>query len=150
MDIEVINANILTAKEDIIVQQVNCQGVMGAGLALAIKKKYPMVYTKYMAVCNNANPNDLLGRVQSVHTTDHKIIINMFSQLNYGRGKKQTDYEAMKRCFYKIYLYAKLNNLTVAIPYNIGCGLAGGNWTVVLNIILKTFKDKSIVKLYKI
>lgn len=148
--IEVIHANILTAKEDIIVQQVNCRGVMGAGLALAIRKKYPEVYDKYMIACNTVNPEDLLGKVQKVITYDNKIIINMFSQLNYGRGSVQTDYEAMRKCLYKIYLYAKLNKLTVAIPYNIGCGLAGGTWAKVLNIIDKTFKDKSIIKLYKI
>lgn len=147
--IEVINANILTAKEDIIVQQVNCMGVMGAGLALAIKKKYPIVYDRYMSLCSIMEPEELLGRVQSIEI-DNKTIINMFSQLKYGRGSKHTDYEAMKKCFYKIYLYAKLKGLTVAIPYNIGCGLGGGSWPIVLNIIEKSFKDKSIVKIYKI
>lgn len=150
MDIEVIHGDILTAKEDIIVHQVNCQGVMGAGLALAIKRKYPNVYDKYKIACNTMQPEDLLGKIQLIKTHDNKMVCNLFGQLNYGRNKVQTDYEAITMCFDKIYRYAKLNNLTVAIPYNIGCGLAGGNWTRVLNIILKRFKDKSIVKLYKI
>ena len=150
MDIEVIYDNILTAKEDIIVHQVNCQGVMGAGLALAIKRKYPEVYDRYKIACSTIEPEDLLGKIQLIKTYDGKIVCNLFGQLNYGRNKVQTDYEAITICFDKIYKYAKLNNLTVAVPYNIGCGLAGGKWTRVLNIILKRFKDKSIVKLYRL
>lgn len=148
--IEVINANILTAKEDIIIHQVNCKGVMGAGLAKAIKEKYPLCYQKYREVCANNKPNELLGKNQILKMSDGKIIINMFSQLNYGTDKKHTQYDTLKECLYKVYIYAKVNGLTVAIPYKLGCGLAGGSWPIVSNIINKTFKDQSIVKYYKI
>jgi len=37
--IKIINGNILDAKETFICHQVNCQGVMGAGLAKAIRNK---------------------------------------------------------------------------------------------------------------
>lgn len=147
--IETIHADILTAKEDIIVHQVNCQGTMGAGLALAIKNKYPLCYKMYRKACSDNKPNDLLGKIQILKMPDGKIIINMFSQLNYGRNTRQTNYEVMTKCFDKIYKYAKINNLTVAIPYRIGCGLGGGSWPIVLNIISKRFKDTSIVKFYK-
>lgn len=150
MGIEVIEANILTAKEDIIVHQVNCLGVMGAGLALQIKRKYPLVYDKYKIACINNESKDLLGKIQMIKVDNNKIICNLFGQLNYGRNKIQTDYEAINKCYDKLYRYAKLNNLTVAIPYNIGCGLAGGDWAKVLNIIENRFKDKSIIKIYKI
>lgn len=43
MTIEIIEGNILDYKEDIIVQQVNCRGVMGSGLAKQIMNKYPSV-----------------------------------------------------------------------------------------------------------
>lgn len=147
--IETIHADILTAKEDIIVHQVNCQGTMGAGLALAIKNKYPLCYKMYRKACADNKPNDLLGKIQILKMPDGKIIINMFSQLNYGRHTRQTNYEIMTQCFDKIYKYAKLNGLTVAVPYRIGCGLGGGSWPIVLNIITKRFKDTSIIKFYK-
>ena len=146
MDIEVICDNILTAKEDIIVHQGNSSW----GDDEWIKRKYPEVYDKYKIACSTIEPENLLGKIQLIKTYDGKIVCNLFGQLNYGRNKVQTDYEAITICFDKIYKYAKLNNLTVAIPYNIGCGLAGGKWTRVLNIILKRFKDKSIVKLYRL
>lgn len=37
------NGDILKSKADIICQQVNCKGAMGAGLAKQIKEKYPKV-----------------------------------------------------------------------------------------------------------
>lgn len=148
--IEIINADILKAKEDIIVHQVNCQGVMGAGLALAIKNKYPLCYKKYREACVTNNPEDLLGKIQILKMPDGKIIINMFSQLKYGRNSRQTNYDVMMTCLDKVYKYAKINNLTVAIPYRIGCGLGGGSWPIVSSIIKNRFKDKSIIKFYKI
>ena len=46
--IEYIKGNILNATEGIIVQQVNCMGVMGAGLAKQIRDKWPSVYNRYL------------------------------------------------------------------------------------------------------
>ena len=43
MSIPVIRGDILRSDTDIIVQQVNCQGVMGAGLAKQIASQYPEV-----------------------------------------------------------------------------------------------------------
>jgi O-acetyl-ADP-ribose deacetylase (regulator of RNase III) len=48
----IINGNILETEENVIVQQVNCMGVMGAGLAKQIREKYPKVYSEYLNYCN--------------------------------------------------------------------------------------------------
>ena len=45
--ITVINGDLLSSQEDYICHQVNCMGVMGAGVALQIKKVYPDVYNQY-------------------------------------------------------------------------------------------------------
>ena len=37
---KIIEKNILTIEKGIVCQQVNCQGVMGAGLAKSIKEKF--------------------------------------------------------------------------------------------------------------
>ena len=42
--IKYIKGDILNVTEGIIVQQVNCFGVMGAGLAKQIRDKWPSVY----------------------------------------------------------------------------------------------------------
>lgn len=33
--------------------------------------------------------------------------------------------------------------MRVAIPYGLGCGLAGGNWNIVYEIIARQFEDYS-------
>jgi len=152
--IKIINGNILNCTEDIVCHQVNCMGVMGAGLAKQIKDKYPIVYKIYKTLLDwskeeyerglskNKYP---LGAVQFVKVND-KIIANIFGQLEYGRDKIYTDYKALEKGLYGILETVTLDNsnykgCSIAIPYGIGCGLAGGSWDVVYKIIKKVFND---------
>jgi hypothetical protein len=43
----------------------------------------------------------------------------------------------------KLYILSNLLNLPINIP-KIGCGLAGGSWDIVSDIIDDVFKDKEI------
>lgn len=136
------SGNLLEADEQIIVHQVNCQGVMGAGLAKAIRNKWPQVYDKYRRICTEYTPESLLGKVLPV-TVGDKIILNVFGQLNYGREGVQTSYEALELALRKIeskYMFQK-----IAFPLNMGCGLAGGNWDIVSAMIDKIFGSNAIV-----
>ncbi|MGR5067564.1 macro domain-containing protein [Vibrio alfacsensis] len=49
--IEMKKGNIFTSQCDTIVNTVNCQGVMGAGIALEFKLRYPEMFEKYQALC---------------------------------------------------------------------------------------------------
>lgn len=74
-----------------------------------------------------------------------KKIANIFSQkLNFD-----TDYIAMEKCLRYIKIWAENNNLSIAIPYGIGCGIANGDWNEVYKIIEKVFEDYSVT-LYKL
>lgn len=134
--------DILQAKENIIVHQVNELGIMGAGLALQIKNKYPDVYKKYKAVANK----ECLGKIQIIKINDNKYICNMFSQRGISRTHKTTNYKLMKMCLEKLKTFADKNNLSIAIPYKIGCGLAGGDWDIVKNIINEYIPNATIYK----
>lgn len=137
--INVIKGDILYAKENILIQQVNCQGIMGAGLALEIKQKYKEVESTYKEVCRKHTPNELLGKTLIVKCHDGKIIANIFGQINYGRNKQQTDYDALKQgfetIFYNIKHVDEFKGKTVALPMGIGCGLAGGDWKIVSEFV---------------
>lgn len=149
--VKIVQGNLLNATENIICQQVNCQGVMGAGLAKQIRNEYPEVYTSYKRFCEGCKDNDkrtLLGKVQTVMTSDGKVIANLFGQYNYGRDKQYTDYKALKECFEGILKVASMFNDSIAIPYEIGCGLAGGDWNVVYKIIEDVFQDYEVT-IYK-
>lgn len=148
--IKIISGNILNAKEDVIGHQVNCRGSMSAGLSKQIKKKFPDVYHEYKNKClvYSQSPELLLGKCQIVYTKN-KIIANLFGQLDYSRYKKQTNYKALSSALLHLYNFVKEKNLTIALPYKIGCGLAGGDWDVVMKLIKNVFNDYGIV-LYKL
>lgn len=147
--IKIVEGDILNATEDMIGHQVNCQGVMGAGLAKQIKCKYPFAYSSYSHLCKNTeDKRDLLGRIKQVKEHDDKVVVHIFGQYGYGRGKIQTDYEALKRALRKLEIVARNCDKSVALPYGIGCGLAGGDWDIVYKIIEDVFSDYEVT-LYK-
>jgi hypothetical protein len=69
----------------------------------------------------------------------------MFSQ----KPNFDTDYTAMKRTLEYIKLWASNKNLSIAMPYGIGCGIANGEWLKVYKIIEKVFNDYDVT-LYKL
>ena len=131
---KLIIKDILTVEQGIIVHQVNCRGVMGAGLALYIKQKYPQVYNNYKKACAMYKPEELLGKVQMVKITNNLVVCNLFAQLSYGRDKRYTDYNAFESCLKKLAFKTDADT-PIYFPYKIGCGLAGGDWETVYGLI---------------
>lgn len=143
--IKYVNGNLLEATENIIGHQVNCKFVMRAGLAKQIRHKYPKVYDSYMSA---SKQNDLLGKVQIVNINNERTVANLFTQYNYGRTGLYTDYRALEEALVKLRQYSSKNNLDIALPYGLGCGLAGGDWNKVIKIIEDAF-DGYRVSIYK-
>lgn len=141
--------DLLEAEEAIIVHQVNCQGVMGAGIAAQIRKKWPEVYRDYIFYFNGHRSRpDLLGEVRFTMIKKEnycKYIASLFGQENYGRGGRFTNYEALYEGLEHIAFVTKaLKKKSVAMP-KIGCGLAGGEWKIVEAMIETLFKDIEVV-----
>lgn len=141
MTIRVVDGDLLEAQEHIIGHQVNCQAVMGSGVAKALKSRYPRIYTAYMEYCSGKKPEELLGKLQIVEL-EGKWAANLFGQLNYGRSSAiYTDYPSLQQALLSLKEYAKERGLSVALPYQIGCGLANGDWNVVGPMIEDAFRD---------
>jgi O-acetyl-ADP-ribose deacetylase (regulator of RNase III) len=49
--IQYVKGDIFESKAQVIVNTVNCQGIMGKGLALAFKQKYPDMFNAYQQEC---------------------------------------------------------------------------------------------------
>lgn len=127
-------------KLTIICQQVNCRGVMGAGLAKQIADTWPVVRKDYKSFCSDTkNPSVLLGEYQIVKVQSNLAVANIFGQLNYGRDKRYTNYYAISIAFYN--LFKRHPEAIFRIPYQFGCGLAGGDWNKVSAIIEKAAKQ---------
>ena len=141
-----LNGDLLNADADVICQQVNCRNVMGAGLAKAIYTRWPIVKELYHEYCDQiGDPFALLGAVQIIRSPGLPFdVANIFGQLNYGRQKLcYTSYDALRAAFSEI--AHRYKGKTVAFPYGFGCGLAGGDWDMVLSIIGQSLNDCTVV-----
>lgn len=142
MVIKYISKDLLKADADAILHQVNCQGVMGSGVALHIRKAFPEVYNLYKRFCSSHSY--LLGKVFAAkvnpsHNSKIKVVFNLFAQDNYGYdGKCYTNYEALEKSLYTVKQY---KYSIIALPYKMGCCRGGGDWDTVYNIIAKVFQD---------
>lgn len=159
--IKIVEGNLLDAKEDIIGHQVNCKGKMGSGVALQIKEKYPLAFSKYQNYIKNKRSNVgsfyvsgmLLGNCQIVYVGDEnnkpRFVANLFGQDGYGyNGRKYTDEDSLFESLVKLRTEAEEYGKSVALPYNIGCDRGGGDWSKVEKLILKAFEGYQVT-LYK-
>lgn len=129
---------------------VNCQNKMGSGVAKALYEKFPEVKSEYHMWCEDrkaSNPSNLLGTYFYVESND-KVIFNLFTQLNYGYdGKRYVNYSAISTIFKE--LKSRNKGTTIAIP-KIGCGLAGGDWKFVEQLINDTVGDDLEIWVYEL
>lgn len=129
--------DILESSEDVICHQCNTEGIFGGGLALQIKGRFPICEQLAMtfAQCFGA---DVLGRVAYFNPDlggsskeGIKIIANCFTQ----NEDYTTNYTMLEKAFNEVMDVCRSNNLSLAIPYKYGCGIASGDWDTVLGII---------------
>lgn len=131
---------------DVMAHQTNCQGAMNSGVARSLRDEYPWCYDEFKR--DVRTPDDKLGTcLMCERTKDDPIIFHMYGQLRYGRdGKRYTDYvalgEAIDLMMETVVQTEKEKGiqLKVGLPYKIGCGLGGGTWGIVLDIISSVSK----------
>lgn len=140
--IKVVYGDLMQATEDIIVHQVNCKGVMGSGVAKQIKANFPEVFNEYRGHAHSHDSDELLGTTQFVFSpSKNKIIANVFGQDSFGASRRRTFESALIWGLIKVKEFAEDNNMSVAMPYNIGCALGGGDWNTVYEGIQAVFSD---------
>lgn len=137
-----IKCDIFKSGADVICHQVNCQGVMGSGIAKQVREKYPWVYAHYKQLCKTyqSKKESLLGMAQGTYINEDTKIINLYAQLNYGYdGKCYTDYDALRKALTHVACWYNKN--IIAIPYLMGCHRGGGDWNTVYKMIEEVFAD---------
>lgn len=157
MPIKIIDGDLFCTSAMYICHQVNCKGRMGRGVAKQIKTRFPWAYTAYADRCHKFGDQNL-GHAQVVvdgkkhpDSQEKEIrIVNLFAQKSYGHdGKCYTDYEAFQSAMEELERGLHQGD-RIAMPYLIGCGLGGGNWSRVLKIIEGTVAKNHIVELWKL
>lgn len=135
------HSNLLEVKSGIICHQVNCIGAMGAGLALQIKNKWPVVFKNYKDECSvfAENPSKLLGHVQETLVSSNLVVANCYGQVYPGRKGVMTEYDAWDSILDKLIDISNFYSLDIHFPWRIGCGLGGGDWDSMYNKIADAF-----------
>lgn len=138
-----IKCDIFKSGADVICHQVNCQGVMGSGIARQVREKYPWVYGAYRDFVfdkygQKKSSIALLGRSLRVFINETTVIENLFGQDTYGKETKTyTDYGALETALITVKLRSA--GKTIAIPHLIGCARGGGDWNIVYKMIERVF-----------
>jgi O-acetyl-ADP-ribose deacetylase (regulator of RNase III) len=135
--------NILNATEDIIGHQTNCFGIAG-GLAGDIFEKYEKAGKYYKNCCEAIVATAMLGTTYFVKDKG-KIIANIFGQFQPGADYRLHE---LKKALKQLADFAKQNNMSVALPYKLSCGIAGGNWDEVEATIEEVMQDVNVT-IYK-
>lgn len=150
-----VKGDILDAHYGIIGHQVNCQLIMGAGLAKQIKVKYPQVFERYAAM-KVVKKTNRLGKCQMVEVIPAKLYVaNLFAQFDIvPRGMLHTDYTALGISLrnlnrWRTMSIEKPQDFPIYLPKGLGCGLGGGDWRIVEGIIHDAIPDAIIVRYSK-
>lgn len=116
--------NLLESTSQCLVNPVNTVGVMGAGLALAFRHKYPTMFQTYKQLCH-ANALHV-GQIMFYRLRAEDRIICLFPTKEDWRNKSQFEYiDTGLQAFVKYY---KDWDITSAAFPKLGCGLGGLDW----------------------
>jgi len=126
----------------IIIHICNDMGAWGKGFVLAVSKRWKQPEQVY-----RADTNLQLGKIQIVPVEDNITVINLIGQHKIYKigGIAPIRYDAVANGLQKVADYIKQNKQSVVVHMpRIGCGLAGGEWSVMEPIIKKHLVDNGI------
>ncbi|PCJ53308.1 MAG: Appr-1-p processing protein [Planctomycetota bacterium] len=131
----------------IITHICNDIGGWGKGFVLAISKKWPEPELKYRE-WYKSKKNFNLGEAQLVQVDCDIWIANLIGQhkIYNTSGTPPIRYEAIGNCLNKVSDFSEKLDASVHMP-RIGCGLAGGEWYEIEQII-KTQLIKNDIAVY--
>lgn len=134
--------DIFEQQVEAIVNPVNCVGVMGKGLALEFKKRYPKNFLDYKIHCDC---NRLDEGLLHVYRENGMIIVNFPTKYHW---RDKSNLSTIVTGLINLRIWIIENNIqSIAIP-KLGCGLGGLSWDnvfVQIEVILRGLNAKIIV-----
>lgn len=149
--IQTKEGNLMDVKRGHIVHGCNAQGVMGSGVALAVKQMYPEAFNSYRQ--QYLEHGLILGTAYPYVASNDLIIWNAITQEGFGLPYRNCSYDAIETCFAEIDSCLENESVShidkeVHIPA-IGAGLGGGNWEIIREIIEQTMTHPVTLWIYK-
>lgn len=143
-----VKQDITTVTHGMVGHGCNCRGVMGSGVALAIRKTWQEAYLAYLAACADAaKPVDLLGTVAYASVTNKLSVANIFTQLDFGKdGRIYASVSAIREgvldAAQTVHEDPIRFDRTLYLP-KIGCGLGGLDWEDDVRPVLEDIEQKT-------
>lgn len=134
MTIQITQGDLLNQQVDAIVNTVNCVGVMGKGIALQFKQRWPENYKAYVSACKakTVRPGKMFVHELGRFAGKPYFIIN-FPTKDHWRGKSELSY--VKNGLQDLVEVIKAHGIrSIAIP-PLGCGNGGLEWSEVKALI---------------
>ena len=126
--IEYVRGDLLAARSEALVNAVNCVGVMGRGVALAFKRRFPDNYKAYKAACDRGELQP--GRMFVFETGEltPRVIINFPTKQHWRDRSRLADIDSGLSALVDEIERHRIHS--IALP-PLGCGLGGLEWTKV-------------------
>jgi len=140
-----LTGNIFSSGAEVVVITVNCEGVMGAGIALDAKNRWPEIYDLYSKRCELNNFH--IGDIMWTNSDSRKVALfpskklwrapSKLSYLSDGLDTLRTDID-------------QLSITSIALPH-LGCSNGGLTWSEVKPLIVEKLSriDELKVELWK-
>ena len=121
--IHYVQGDLFDAPAETLVNPVNCVGVMGSGLALAFKRRYPAMFREYQKLC--AQQPLRVGQLWLYRAPDRRIL--NFPTKTHWRYPSKIEYIAAGLETF-VQHYRAWHITSIAFP-KLGCGRGGLDWT---------------------
>ncbi|MBN9391981.1 MAG: macro domain-containing protein [Chloroflexi bacterium] len=139
-----VSGDLLESKAQTLVNAVNCQGVMGKGIALQFKKRFPAMFADYAAQCDRSEVK--LGEPYIFKSASGPWILN-FPTKNHWRDRSYLK-DIVKGLEYLLAYYREMGISSMAVPA-LGCGAGGLEWEEVGPVLYEYLGKMAIpVELY--
>ena len=131
------NFSIFDVEADVLVNPVNLVGIMGKGLALEFKNRFPQNFIMYKEWCADSPQ---IGSI-FVWNENNQCIVNFPTKIHW-RDPSKLEYVEESTIVLSEWLIDTERDFivkTVAIP-KVGCGLGGLDWKIVKPKMIEIFK----------
>ncbi len=132
---QVLIGDLFEAQAQTLVNTVNCVGVMGKGLALAFKKRFPEMYADYQERCSRKQVR--LGEPYLYRSLFPPYILNFPTKDHWRSVSRLEDIE--RGLDYLRAHYEDWGITSMAVP-PLGCGNGGLDWKDVGPLLAKSFQ----------
>jgi len=118
--------DLFASEAQTLVNTVNCVGVMGKGVALEFKKRFPSLFEDYAERCGRKQVK--LGEPYLYRGAGSKLVLNFPTKGHWRSPSRLADIESGQDSFVKH--YAEWGIASIAFP-PLGCGNGGLEWAEV-------------------